>query len=100
MDVGRQPFDLDAPFVAREAFVHGGRAFKAGQPFPWRELGCDDLQLSWLWGAALVDCDPVAATAPDVQFIEPEPSRAADPPIVVAPAPVKPPKPQRARAGA
>ena len=51
----RQPFDLDAPFAAREALVYGERRFAAGEVFPWRELGLSDLEVWNLWRTLHVD---------------------------------------------
>lgn len=41
-------FDIDRPFVARQAFTFAGRAFAPGDSFPWREVGTErDVRTLW-----------------------------------------------------
>ena len=80
-------FDIDRPFVARQAFEFSGRAYAPGDSFPWREVGTER-DVRTLWRAMLVaNGEPISRPAPKV------------PPPVGKPAPD--PKPaKRPRAGA
>lgn len=41
-------FDIDRPFVARQAFTFAGHAFAPGDSFPWREVGTErDVRTLW-----------------------------------------------------
>lgn len=57
-------FDLDRPFVARQAFEFAGRVYAPGDLFPWREVGTER-DVRTLWRAMLVaNGEPMAAPAP------------------------------------
>lgn len=57
-------FDIDRPFVARQAFTFAGRAFAPGDSFPWRELGAER-DVRTLWRAMRVTNGDPVAPAPD-----------------------------------
>ena len=61
-------FDIDRPFVARQAFEFSGRAYAPGDSFPWREVGTER-DVRTLWRAMLVaNGEPAprpASKAPD-----------------------------------
>ena len=41
-------FDIDRPFVARQAFEFAGRTYAPGDLFPWREVGTErDVRTLW-----------------------------------------------------
>lgn len=57
-------FDIDRPFVARQAFEFSGRVYAPGDLFPWREVGTER-DVRTLWRAMLVaNGEPVAVPAP------------------------------------
>lgn len=57
-------FDIDRPFVARQAFEFAGRVYAPGDLFPWREVGTER-DVRTLWRAMRVaNGDPVAAPVP------------------------------------
>lgn len=51
--IGVRPvFDPDRPFeVEAGSLVYGGRRFRRGEPFPWRDLGIGVGELGQLWYA-------------------------------------------------
>lgn len=84
----RPPFNLDAPFVARHAFVFDGRQIEAGAPFDWQALGVPRYRVLNLWQCAYIDNER-APLAPG-----PEPSSPAQPQAETA-ARIKPTRAER-----
>lgn len=51
----RQPFSPTGEYVARRDFRFAGKAYKAGQPFPWRKLSCSTRRLVQLWEGRFIE---------------------------------------------
>lgn len=62
----RAAWDPELPVVASQAFTTGGRAFKDGDPFPWRELGITEQDAVTMWCSRLVDCVPATVQVAEV----------------------------------
>lgn len=46
---GHRDLDLGSPLYVKRPVVVGGRAFAAGDAFPWQDLGLDGRLLTKLW---------------------------------------------------
>lgn len=57
----RVAFDPALPVVVTSGFTRGGRAFIAGEPFEWRDLGMSEGELHNLWRCGMVAFKPVAS---------------------------------------
>jgi len=57
-------FLFGSPAVCQQSFTHAGREFKAGEPFPYTELGLGREQMRGYWLASLVDFVEAAPAKP------------------------------------
>lgn len=60
-------------FVVVTPFEYGGRDFRAGEPFPWRDLGLVEYQRRLLWISNKIDVAAAPITPPPPP--EPRPPR-------------------------
>ena len=64
-----QPFQPDGTYVARFGFKFGGQAFRAGDVFPWREIGCNERRLRQMYDARYIVPASEQVEAPVTQVL-------------------------------
>lgn len=71
--MARGRYSRDAEhFVVVTPFEYGGRDFREGEAFPWRDLGLVEYQRRLLWVANKID----VTTAPTPAALAPPPAKA------------------------